>query len=455
MDQKYKPGDQVLPKLNIPRRSREQRRLDETERRLVEEVQERSRSEAVAQSLQPASRRSDDESRSRSRDHSHESRETRARDHRTRSRREAVEEVNRHRAEQTAMLQPGSRSSEDRSRHRSGSRQPSTESERHVEHQSSIISLISASDPNSSNIELEIQEFARQIQEEGLLDGLDLDNLDLSNNDELSRRITEAYRRRHRDRPRHERGRRSDASGASRNSEAGPTEPRPQGRETASGSRSHTHSHPRSHSATRRPEAGTRPPPANSLHLEVQEEPRRNRRRTVSEGRSATIPIAPAQSLVSAGARSQTDLAIRPSVPSPTAAASSPSRPRVLDSKGSAPPSMSGSPQQDASANTLPFSARASAMKSIPRVAPISSKAKGIALSVLPTSRLVCVPTSRRRRLKRVRDRRSCHRRATRGRDHTSTTSLPSPARAVQGSISNTTSTIIVVSARRASGTSV
>uniref|UniRef100_A0A0B7JHE2 Autophagy-related protein 1 n=1 Tax=Bionectria ochroleuca TaxID=29856 RepID=A0A0B7JHE2_BIOOC len=44
--------------------------------------------------------------------------------------------------------------------------------------------------------EKEIKEFARQIQEEGLLNGHDLDKIDLNQNAELSSTITEAYRRR-------------------------------------------------------------------------------------------------------------------------------------------------------------------------------------------------------------------------------------------------------------------
>ncbi len=88
----------------------------------------------------------------------------------------------------------------------------STESrQRHVEHQSSIRSLISSSNIGSNDIEREIEAFARQIQEEGLLEGLDLDHVDLGSNDELSRRITEAYRRRHRERTRNNGTRGSDA----------------------------------------------------------------------------------------------------------------------------------------------------------------------------------------------------------------------------------------------------
>ena len=65
---------------------------------------------------------------------------------------------------------------------------------RHIEHQSSLRSLISNSDVDSAEMEAEI---LRQIMDEGLLDGIDLNNLDVSQEDELSERIADAYRRRH------------------------------------------------------------------------------------------------------------------------------------------------------------------------------------------------------------------------------------------------------------------
>ena len=66
---------------------------------------------------------------------------------------------------------------------------------RRIEHQSSLRSLLSSSDVDSSEMQ---EEILRQIREEGILDGIDLDNLDVSQEDELSERIAEAYRRRHR-----------------------------------------------------------------------------------------------------------------------------------------------------------------------------------------------------------------------------------------------------------------
>ena len=66
---------------------------------------------------------------------------------------------------------------------------------RHIEHQSSLRSLLGSSDVDSAEMQAEV---LRQITEEGLLDGIDLDNLDVSQEDELSERIAEAYRQRHR-----------------------------------------------------------------------------------------------------------------------------------------------------------------------------------------------------------------------------------------------------------------
>ncbi|EOO02233.1 putative ring finger domain-containing protein [Phaeoacremonium minimum UCRPA7] len=50
MNKKYKPGDTVLPKLDILERTPEERRLDQQERRLIDEVRELSLREAVADS---------------------------------------------------------------------------------------------------------------------------------------------------------------------------------------------------------------------------------------------------------------------------------------------------------------------------------------------------------------------------------------------------------------------
>ena len=52
----------------------------------------------------------------------------------------------------------------------------------------------SSSDVDSSKMQ---EDILREIRDEGILDGIDLDNLDVLQEDELSERIAEAYRRRH------------------------------------------------------------------------------------------------------------------------------------------------------------------------------------------------------------------------------------------------------------------
>ena len=65
---------------------------------------------------------------------------------------------------------------------------------RHIEHQSSLRSLISTDDVDSAEME---EEILRQILEEGLLDGIDLRTMSTMQEDELSERIADAYRTRH------------------------------------------------------------------------------------------------------------------------------------------------------------------------------------------------------------------------------------------------------------------
>lgn len=76
--------------------------------------------------------------------------------------------------------------------------QGDSERSRRVEHQSSLRSLLSMSSETES-IE---EEILRQIIEEGLLDDIDLDNVDPTQEEELTERIADAYRRRHMQQPR-------------------------------------------------------------------------------------------------------------------------------------------------------------------------------------------------------------------------------------------------------------
>nr|POE52297.1 ctp synthase [Quercus suber] len=71
--------------------------------------------------------------------------------------------------------------------------------EHHVEHQSSLRDLLGASPVNSHDVQ---QEILQSIHNEGLLDGIDIDNLTIEQEEELTERIAEAYRRRQRRRDR-------------------------------------------------------------------------------------------------------------------------------------------------------------------------------------------------------------------------------------------------------------
>lgn len=84
------------------------------------------------------------------------------------------------------------------------------EQSRRIEHQSSLRSLLSLSDAETME-----EEILRQILEEGLLDDIDLDNLGPGQEEELSERIADAYRRRHRLRSRSRQRQEREASHSS------------------------------------------------------------------------------------------------------------------------------------------------------------------------------------------------------------------------------------------------
>ena len=183
---------------------------------------------------------------------------------------------------------------------------------RRIEHQSSLRSLLSSSDLDSNEIE---EEILRQIREENLLDGIDLDNIDVNQEDQISERIAEAFRRRHGERRRRDSERRSDTNERRRQQSGASV---PELRDTLEGSprsprrRRHQSHSPRSRSP---PDETSRPPLSTSTghaHLVVQgtSEERRHRR-TTSRTRSATTPIITAEPEDQITTRSQTDLSSR------------------------------------------------------------------------------------------------------------------------------------------------
>ncbi|KAL2201480.1 hypothetical protein P885DRAFT_65721 [Corynascus similis CBS 632.67] len=363
-DARYSRGDRVLPRVKrVEERSEEDRRADEEERRVIDEVRALSLREATERAAAAAAAGGGSANASAGSSGARRGRRSREASRVRGSATEGEGNPGR-RTTQGATLRVdnggrgggdggGEREGETGRRRRSESRQRLQQ----VEHQSSLRNLISADAMDVRDIEREVEEFARQIQEEGLLDGLDLDNLDLENNDELSRKITEAYRRRHRER-RRDGGRRSNASAHSYRSD---TAARPRSR-TDDDSRPTSRHAPRS----RAPSAGSndergRYPPSSSAHLDVQEISRR--RRGSSGGRSATLPIVPTQaSDVRVGSRAQTDLTSRartaagdshtrrPSMGIEVRSSSSPTSATAQGSRGDSPASRG-----------LPFSARAAA----------------------------------------------------------------------------------------------
>ncbi|KAL1635203.1 hypothetical protein SLS58_010373 [Diplodia intermedia] len=164
----YKSGDNVLPKLRRRRRDDS----DEEDRRMLEEVrllslQEVGVSSSGSDTISPSA-----ESRRRNRSRDREERRRRARD--ASASRSAQQETVR-------------------------SRDTSPRPRRVIEHQASLRSLLSTSDFDSQEMEEEIM---RQIREDGLLDGIDLENIDTSQEEEITERIAAAFRRRQRERER-------------------------------------------------------------------------------------------------------------------------------------------------------------------------------------------------------------------------------------------------------------
>ncbi|KAH6661084.1 hypothetical protein BKA67DRAFT_74873 [Truncatella angustata] len=314
MLEKYKQGDDVLPRIRAQEKSHEERRLEQLERQMLDQAREMSlRADLGVESPGPSHHRRRREHQIRQQDSSQSdrdsSRDSRTRDARHHSRRDGER---RQRAESNGNLRPAEESRRGRSESQHRSRDSSrTRRARPIEHQASIRSLLSSSSVDSLDIEREIEEFARQIQEEGLLEGLDLDNIDLSRNDELSKRITEAYRRRQTQRVRQESSRRPATSAHSSRTDLAALSPRPLNvdRSRASSRQRANSENTRTSSMTSQIDLRSRPP-ITATHLEVRG-PERRRRRTSSGARSATEPIRPRTADVKPAARSQTDLTLR------------------------------------------------------------------------------------------------------------------------------------------------
>lgn len=167
--QRYSVGEQVLPPVKWVRKNS----VDEEDRRMIEEVRQLSLREVGVGSSEPHERHTRNGGTDGHRDsRAEEARRQRRRDHDRRRMGEA-----------SVPYHATSSSSQ-------GLEDPQTRA-RQIEHQSSLRSLISSSDSNFSEID---EEVLRQIVDEMLQDGLDLDNLNPMQEDEISERIANALR---------------------------------------------------------------------------------------------------------------------------------------------------------------------------------------------------------------------------------------------------------------------
>ena len=278
MRQKYSPGEDVMPKIEL----KDEDSADEEDRRMLEEVRDMSLREVGVRG--PGSYERGHRHRHRHRDGSRDTRDEDARQRRRERERHGQQE------------QPGISNTATSRPSRSTNRRQQA---RHLEHQSSLRSLLSDSGLDSTEMQVEI---LRQIQEEGLLDGVDLDNLDVSQEDELSERIADAYRRRH------SQGLRSRIS------------PSTESREPSTHTQRTERERPRHHQAVPSPPpqiTHSSHPPISRPHLfEAYPTGHGHRHRTSSEHRREISP-ATAAALASTetqrqAARSATDLSDRP-----------------------------------------------------------------------------------------------------------------------------------------------
>ncbi|KAG4034400.1 hypothetical protein MFRU_003g03650 [Monilinia fructicola] len=330
---KYTVGDEVLPKWEQRERSSRERRLEDEDRRLLEEVRDMSLREVGVESSEARRerrRRERDGDRSHGSRH-HSSREN-SRDNRNtddadrRRRREEHHERRRTRQGNAALRpEPEQSDSEGRRRERSENEsmrrreETSRSAARQIEHQSSLRSLISSSDIDSREME---EEILRQIREEGLLDGIDLENIDVSQEDQISERIAEAFRRRQAERLRPEPSRRIESDAVDRRRRSPRVSPTDSGRETSSDDAPRTTRRRRNHASRSGSMSNeqSRPPPSISAvhvnHLEVGPSAggrrRVRRQRTLSAPRSSTAPVPVIASEERPAARSQTDLSTVP-----------------------------------------------------------------------------------------------------------------------------------------------
>ena len=169
--------------------------------------------------------------------------------------------------------------------------------ETRIEHQPSLRSLLSASDAGSEDVQAEI---LRAIYAEGVLDGLDLENLTTEQEEELTDRIAEAYRRRQRQRSRSRNREQRQREGNSPRAAAAVPETR-QNQEQSS------------RSTSQQQETRPRPPVSRPHLLEQTQESSRGQRRSPSATSQQSNRSATRNDTTPGAARSATDLSQHPS----------------------------------------------------------------------------------------------------------------------------------------------
>ncbi|KAF9691489.1 hypothetical protein EKO04_010211 [Ascochyta lentis] len=278
---KYRPGDNVMPKLR--RRGEPE---DDSERRMVEEVQQLSLREVgipsgSSNTLElPRERRRHE----RSREGSRESRRSRD-DRRTTSRNTSPSR---------AVVPP-----------------------RAIEHQSSLRSLLSASDLGAEDVD---EDLVRHVLEELLAEGVDLNDIGTTQEEEITERIAEAVRRRQaerqseRQRERRERRERLARDGLMSSSATSLPQPL-RGAPVRDEDTSRRRAHGRSESRTSTPQNGTRhaPPISRPGLMDAANGGGRQHRRSSSQGSSRSARRADRPPALSVSARQSNNEQERPS----------------------------------------------------------------------------------------------------------------------------------------------
>lgn len=177
--------------------------------------------------------------------------------------------------------------------------------EAQIEHQPSLRSLLSASEADPQDVQAEI---LQSIYQEGMLEGIDLDNLTTAQEEELTERIADAYRRRQRER-RRERSRNREQRPASERS------PRPG---TSGSNGAQNRSPPQTEAATSRgqQQARSRPPIARPHLFEQTLDAGQGHARSqssTSQRSNRSTGRAENQAAGSPASRSATDLSLQPS----------------------------------------------------------------------------------------------------------------------------------------------